>query len=126
MDYAATQRQALGSVGVVAMGALAVGSISILDEWVGDIGALLWILGAFWFPFLAGLALGSRAKGTSGRAIGAAIGASVVLIPTIGYALVERPDLAGLQLPLLWTLFTPLAMAQGAVAIPVAANDKKA
>jgi len=109
------------------MGALAVGSITILDEWVSDVGALVWILGAFWFPFLAGLALGSpRAKGPSGRAIGAAIGASVVLVPTIGYALVGRPDLAELQLPLLWALFTPLAMAQGAMAIPVAANDKKA
>lgn len=108
------------------MGALAVGSITILDEWVSDVGALVWILGAFWFPFIAGLALGPRAKGTSGRAIGAAIGASVVLIPTIGYVLVARPDLAELQLPLLWTLFTPLAMAQGAMAIPVAAGDKKA
>jgi len=124
LDYTPTQRQALGTLGAIAMGALAVGSLTILDDWVGSIVAMFWILGGFWFPFLSGLVLGPRAKRPSGRAIGAAIGAVVVLLPSLSYVLIASPDIAELRLPLLWALFVPLALAQGAMAIPVAARGK--
>ena len=124
MDYAPSLRQAIGSVAVVAMGALAVGSLGILNDWVGDLGAFLWVCAGFFIPFVTGIALGNRAMGASGRAMGAVIGAVIVLLPTIGYALIQKPDLAELQLPLLWATFTPLALAQGAIAIPVAAKRR--
>jgi hypothetical protein len=106
------------------MGALAVGTLTILDDWVGDITAFLWVLGGFWFPFLSGLLLGPLAKRPTGRAIGAAIGAVVVLLPSVSYVIIKNPDINELRLPLLWALFVPLALAQGAMAIPVAARGK--
>lgn len=107
------------------MAALAVGSANVLDEWIGDLGALLWIAGAFFIPYLTGIALRQRAAGNQGRVVGALVGAGTVVLPTVGYALVTQPDLAEIQLPLLWALFTPLSLAQGAIAMPVGATVRK-
>ena len=106
----------------LALTALAVGAIGILDDWVGDLGAMLWIASGFWWPFIAGVAWGIRGNNRTGRIVGGLIGAAVVLLPGIGYAIVESPDLAELQLPLLWALFTPLAFAQGVITLPVGAR----
>ena len=126
MGSRVTRRQLVGSVGVLGMGALAVGSAKVLDGWIGDWGALLWIAAAFFVPYLVGIALGPRGAGTQGRLIGALTGALVVAVPTLGYALVQQPDLAELELPLLWALFTPLSLAQGAIAMPVGATVRRA
>lgn len=103
------------------MAALAVVTIDTLNNWVGDVGALLWISAGYFFPFVTGIALGPVAAGVQGRILGAVVGAIVVLAPTIGYAIVKQPNLADIGLPLIWGLFTPLAIAQGAVSAPVGA-----
>ncbi len=118
-----TKRTVWGTLGVVAMGAAGVASLSLLDDWVGDWGASLWLVGAFMGPFLTGIALG--ATGRRAVAGGAAAGALVVLAPSILYALVSDADIAGLRLPLLWAVFTPLAMAQGAIALPVGGSARR-
>jgi hypothetical protein len=120
-----TRRQLLGSVGVLGMAALAAGSAKVLDEWIGDLGAMLWIAGAFFIPYLTGIALRQRGAGNQGRMIGALVGAATVVLPTVGYALVIQPDLAEIQMPLLWSLFTPLSLAQGAIAMPVGATVRR-
>ena len=58
-------------------------------------------------------------------AAGAAVGALVVLAPGLGYALVRGPDLPGLGMPLLWAVFTPLAMAQGAITLPIGGSARR-
>ena len=120
-----TKRTLWGTLGVVAMGAAGVASLSLLDEWVGDWGASLWLVGAFMMPFLTGIAWGGGATGRRAVAAGAAVGALVVLAPGLGYALVRGPDLAELRLPLLWAVFTPLAMAQGAITLPIGGSARR-
>ena len=114
-----------GTAGVATMAAAAVLVVSLLDEWVGDWGAPLWIAAAFVFPYFTGIAWGSEGLGRRGAIVGAAVGALVVLGPGIGYTLVRETDLAALGLPLLWAVFTPLAMAQGAIALPVGASVRR-
>ena len=43
-----------GSLLVLAMAGAGVVSLDIMNEWVGDWAAMLWICGAFFFPFVAG------------------------------------------------------------------------
>ncbi len=119
------KRTVWGTLGVVAMGAAGVASLSLLDDWVGDWGASLWLIGAFMVPFLTGIAWGAGAVGRRAVAAGAAVGALVVLAPGLGYALVRGPDLPGLSLPLLWAVFTPLAMAQGAITLPIGGSARR-
>ena len=119
-----TKNTVWGSLLVLAMAGAGVVSLDIMNDWVGDWGALLWICGAFFFPFVAGLALGRAGVGRRGRAIGAVIGAAVVLVPSIGYAVTAAPDVAELRLPLLWAVFGPLAAVQGAIALPVGTSAR--
>ena len=107
------------------MGAAGVTVVSLLDDWIGDWGAFLWLIAGFAGPFFAGIAWGAGATGRRAVAVGAAVGALVVLGPGLGYALVRDPDAAGLRLPLLWAVFTPLAMAQGAMALPVGGSARR-
>ena len=118
-------RSVWGTVGVVVMAAAAVLVVSLLDEWVGDWGAALWIAAAFMVPYLTGIAWGSGGHGKRGAVVGAAVRALVVVGPGMGYTLVREADPAALNLPLLWTVFTPLAMAQGAIALPVGVSVRK-
>ncbi len=120
-----TKRTAWGTVGAGTMAAASVAVLSLLDDWVGDWGALVWILAAFLVPFVAGIAWGAGASGRRAVVAGAAVGALVVLAPGLGYVLVSDPDFAGLRLPLLWAVFTPLAMAQGAIALPVGGSARR-
>ena len=92
-----TRNTIWGSLLVLAMAGAGVVSLDIMNDWVGDWGALLWICGAFFFPFVTGLALGRSGVGRRGRAIGAVIGAAVVLVPSIGYAVAAAPDIAELR-----------------------------
>ena len=117
-----TNRTLLGAALTMAMAALAVGALGILDDWVGDLGGLLWIAAGFWWSFAVGIAWGPGGNGMTGRIVGGIIGAAVVLVPSVGYAIVEQPDLAELRLPLLWALFTPLAFVQGLLSLPVGAR----
>ena len=107
------------------MGAAGVVVVSLLDDWIGDWGAFLWLLAAFALPFAAGIAWGAGATGRRGVAGGAVAGALVVLAPGLGYALVGDADLTELRLPLLWAVFTPLAMAQGAITLPVGGSARR-
>jgi hypothetical protein len=107
------------------MTVLAMGSVKVLNEWVGDLAAMLWVTAGFLAPYLIGIGLRQRAAGTQGRLIGALMGALIVLVPTVSYALVAQPDLAEMQMPLLWALFTPLALVQGAIALPVGSTVRK-
>lgn len=117
-----TKRTLFGTTITFAMTALAVVSIDILNDWIGDLGAMLWIASGFFWPFATGVAWGIRGNNRTGRVVGGFIGIAIVLLPGIGYAIVESPDLAELQLPLLWALFTPLAFAQGMITLPVGAR----
>ena len=120
-----TKRTVWGTLGVVSMALLAAGTIEILDDWVGDWVTMLWLAGGFVIPFMVGLAWGRGGLGLTGLISGALVGALLVLVPGIGYALMEDPDLVELRLPLLWGLFTPLAMAQGAIAFPVGVTSRR-
>lgn len=120
--YRPSRQQLAGTVVVLIMGALAIASIDALNEWVGDVGALLWICAGYWFPFIFGIALGPMGAGLRGRVIGALTAAGFVIVPTVGYVLVERPDLSETGLPTIWALLIPLALAQGAIAMPVGAS----
>lgn len=104
------------------MGVLAIGSIDALNDWIGDVGALLWICAGYWFPFIIGIALGGIGAGLRGRIIGALTAAAFVLVPTLGYVVVESPDVNDIGLPMIWALFVPLSMAMGAIAMPVGAS----
>lgn len=117
-----TKRTLLSTTITFAMTALAVGSIDLLNDWIGDLGAMLWIASGFFWPFAAGVAWGIGGNNRNGRIVGGFIGTAVVLLPGIGYSIVKSPDLAELQLPLLWALFTPLAFAQGMITLPVGAR----
>ena len=120
-----TKRTVWGTLGVVAMGAAGVVVVSLLDDWVGDWGAVVWLVGAFVGPFFAGIAWGAGARGRRAVAAGAAVGALVVLAPGLGFALAGDANLAEHRLPLLWAVFTPLAMAQGAIALPVGGSARR-
>ena len=120
-----TRRTVWGTLAVVAMGATGLAAVTLLDDWLGDWGAALWVVAAFLSPFLAGIAWGPGAAGRRAVAAGAVVGALVVLVPGIGYALVRDVDIAELRLPLLWAVFTPLAAAQGAMALPVGGRTRR-
>jgi hypothetical protein len=120
-----TQRMVWGTLMVLAMAGAAAVSLDIMNDWIGDWGALLWVCGTFFLPFLAGIAWGHGGSSLSGRIAGAALAAFLVLGPGIGYAIMRDPDLAELQLPLLWAVFTPLAVAQGVLSLPVGARVRK-
>ena len=107
------------------MGAAGIAVVSLLDDWIGDWGALLWLIAAFAMPFFAGIAWGAGATGRRAVVAGAAAGAAVALVPGLAYALIRDPDITALRLPLLWAMFTPLAMAQGAMALPVGGSARR-
>ena len=120
-----SSRTVWGTLTVVTMAAVGVPVISILAEWVSDWGALLWICAAFFFPFITGVAWGPGGLGKRGRVAGALIGGALALAPGLGYAAIRDVDLTALRLPLLWALFTPLAMAQGTISLPVGAGARR-
>ncbi len=119
-----TRRTAWGTLEVIVMSAAAVVVVSLLDDWTGDWVAFLWLLAAFAVPFASGIAWGAGATGRRAVVGGAVVGALVVLAPGLGYALAGDADLSELRLPLLWAVFTPLAMAQGAIALPVGGSAR--
>ncbi|MEX2599632.1 MAG: hypothetical protein WD533_08260 [Dehalococcoidia bacterium] len=120
-------RLTLATGAVIAMGVATVAAGSLLDQWIGDFGALLWICACFFIPFITGIAWGSAGLGNRGRIAGALIGGGVALLPGALYT-AAGGSLSGaeaLNLPLLWAVFTPLGMAQGAIALPVGATARK-
>ena len=120
-----TPRVIWGTVTVAAMVAAAVVALDLLADWVGDVGAPLWISAGFFFPFIAGIAVGPWGNSPAGRAVGAVVGAGVVLLPSVVYVLAQEPDLSAMRLPLLWAVFTPLAGMQGAIGMPVGASARR-
>lgn len=120
-----TGRQWLGTGGVIILTGLAVAAMGVADAWVGDLVAMLWMVGTFLTPWLVGIALVQHGSGLQGRLIGAATSASVVLIPSVTYAIIQQPDFAEIELPLLWATFTPLSLALGAIATPVGARVRR-
>jgi hypothetical protein len=116
------RRQVVGTVGTLGLTALAIGAMGVAEAWLGDLVAFLWMVATFLTPWLIGIALGAHGVGTQGRLIGAAISALVVVAPAGIYALAASPDLDEIQLPLLWAYFVPLALALGAIALPVGAR----
>ena len=125
MGFGVTRQQFIASLGTIGMVLLAIGSAKVLDRWIGDLGALLWFAAAFFIPYLVGIALGQRGASTQGRLIGALIGVLIVVGPTLSYALISKQTLTELELPLLWSLFIPLALAAGAISTPVGATVRR-
>ena len=125
MGFGVTRQQFIASLGTIGMVLLAIGSAKVLDRWIGDLGALLWFAEAFFIPYLVGIALGQRGASTKGRLIGALIGVLIVVGPTLSYALISKQTLTELELPLLWSLFIPLALAAGTISTPVGATVRR-
>lgn len=120
-----TPRILWGTLTVAAMVAAALVALEILTDWVGDVGAPLWICAGFFFPFMAGIAVGPWGGTAAGRGAGGVIGAAFVLVPGAIYVLVQDPDVAEMRLPLLWAVLTPLAAVQGAIGMPVGASARR-
>ena len=112
----------LKSVGVFVLAAGLVYALGILHAWVGDWAALLWVCGTLFFPWTAGVALGSRIGEKAGWTVGGAIGAAAALGPLALFAgtALEGPPAADLRL--LSLIFTPVAAVNGAMGFPVGAN----
>ncbi len=111
---------------VSAMATAAYVSLVILDDWVGNWVGPVWLLMGFFVPFFGGIALGAIARGSRGFVAGALLGALTVALPSIGYVVgvaLSGDGLTGsldeLDLPQLWAVFVPLAMAEGALVLPM-------
>ena len=111
---------------VSAMAAAAYASLVMLDDWVGNWVGPAWLLTGFFVPLLGGIALGARVRGGREFVAGALIGALTVALPSIGYVAglaLSDGSLTGrldeLDLPQLWAVFVPLAMAEGALMLPM-------
>ena len=118
-DYRITRGQIKGTAVVLVMGILALIAIDGLNDWVGDVGALLWISAGYFFPFVSGIAIGAAASGIQGRIGGSTVGGLVVILPIAVYLIVRDERAFTLSVPL---SFIPLALAQGAIAMPVGAS----
>lgn len=112
---------------VIAMGVTAYLSLSILEDLVGDLLGAIWILSAFFLPFLLGISLGQIARRSRGVATGAVAGLLVPLVPIALLLTVtetfNHPD-GLLDGPLLTLLLAPLAMVMGALTLPMGASAR--
>ena len=104
----------------LAMGGLAIVAIMTLDDWLGDWVGPVWLLSPFLAAFIAEMALGQRATGRRGIAIGVVIGVGVVALPSAGYVLAQASTgndvanvIAELELGRLWAVFLPLGALEG-------------
>lgn len=113
-----------------------------LDRVGGDWTGLLWVSGAYFLPFLSGIALGPRWRGRAGVAMGALLGALIAAVPTLilwatdagiaTSASFMSPVLSGAPGPAAGTVygrvllvFVPLAAVQGAIAVPTGARARR-
>ena len=110
---------------VAAMAASAVGALSVLEDWLGDWLGPVWVLSGFFVPFVLGIALGGIHLGRGWAAAGALAGGAVVGVPAALYFAINDRDLSAFNLPLLWGTFVPLAMASGAISMPVGVTARR-
>lgn len=114
------------TVGVVAMALATVVVVTALDDWIGDLGALLWVCACFFIPFIAGIAWGMSGLGVRGRLAGALLGGTIALVPSLTLPLAGvGPMNDGATVSIVLVVFTCLGMAQGAIALPVGASARK-
>lgn len=117
-------------------------SLRDLDRVGGDWTGLLWVSGAYFFPFLAGIALGTRWRGRAGAAAGALMGALIAAVPTLILWAADAdiatrtsamapvlPGAPGADAIVVYTrillIFAPVAAVQGAIALPTGARARR-
>ena len=104
---------------VGAMAATAFVTLDNAEPWAGDQVGPIWVACGFFVPFLIGIALGRAAMGIRANVLGALAGAITVVAPTLIYLASGERDYAGHELSTFFAAFIPLAMTQGAIAMPV-------
>ncbi len=120
-----TKRNIWATAAVAVMTATGFISVSALNDWVGDWGAVLWIACSYGIPFVSGAAWGARANSRMGAIAGAALGVVLVMAPTLGYVIVSEPDIMEAGLPMVWGVFTPLAAVHGLIAMRVGGTARR-
>ena len=109
----ATQLAARTAAAAVVTGGL-LAALPAVDRWVGDWGALFWMASTLFFPWLAGIAAGTRLSVNVARAAGAVFGGAIVLAPLAAFANLPSDDTAVIAVA-----FTGVGMVCGAMALPV-------
>lgn len=108
------------SLAVVALTVAAAVSLAAMRDWLGDWASLLWTCAVMFFPWLVGVAAGTRLRAPAqGRLAGAAIGVVVVIAPLYAFAAAPFREITPGGY---WTLagpFAGLGAILGATALPV-------
>jgi hypothetical protein len=94
----------------------------VVNDWLGDWIALLWLSGPFTGSFFAGMGAGPVVRGAWSVSVGAAVGMAIVVLPSVGFLLASVSSgqeasavIAAHDLWRLWGYFTPLGAVQGAL-----------
>ncbi len=114
--------QFIRSALVLATAGMAVMAAGVVDDWLGDWVAMLWLVGPFIGAFFAGMTAGPIGHGAWSVVVGAVIGMAIVVLPSVGFLLASvgggqeaSAVIADHDLWRLWGFFTPLGAMQGAL-----------
>ena len=117
---------AVRSVGVVGLAIAAIVSLDALDGWVGDWAAFFWVCGTMFFPWLVGVAVGTKLDGTPGSLAGAAIGVLVVVAPLVVSAATSLQDPPTSSIWILAGLFPLASAVLGGMSLPAGIHVRAA
>ena len=117
---------AVRSVGVVGLAIATIVSLDALDGWVGDWAAFFWVCGTMFFPWLVGVAVGTKLDGTPGSLAGAAIGILVVVAPLVVSAATSLQDPPTSSIWILAGLFPLASAVLGGMSLPAGIHVRAA
>ena len=117
---------AVRSVGVVGLAIATIVSLDALDGWVGDWAAFFWVCGTMFFPWLVGVAVGTKLDGTPGRLAGAAMGILIVVAPLVVSAATSLQDPPTSSIWILAGLFPLASAVLGGMSLPVGIHVRAA
>jgi hypothetical protein len=125
-------KQFLRSLLVLATAGVAVMAAGVVDDWLGDWLAMLWLVGPFTGAFFAGMLAGPIVHGVRSVAAGVLIGMAIVVLPSVGFLLTSVSGgqeasavIADYHLWRLWFFFTPLGAIQGALFLPLGITSRE-
>ena len=104
----------------------AIVSLDALDGWVGDWAAFFWVCGTMFFPWLVGVAVGTKLDGTPGSLAGAAIGILVVVAPLVVSAATSLQDPPTSSIWILAGLFPLASAVLGGMSLPAGIHVRAA